>query len=142
MPWRSFPGPHRRFQNPAGAARLTRPGRSPAPPRQRGICPGRPHATRASIAAPRYFLLTAATAVVAVATAGLRGQVAWIERKPAHSPPARTYHAMACDMLRGKVVLFGGEISQGNRLGDTWEWTARIGSRPLRSTSGVKRKFG
>src|SRR5262245_22337813 len=32
----------------------------------------------------------------------------WIQRKPAHSPPARTGHAIAFDPGRGKVVLFGG----------------------------------
>ncbi len=36
------------------------------------------------------------------------------------TPPARSYHALAYDAARGKVVLFGG---RGNSyFGDTWEW--------------------
>jgi hypothetical protein len=36
--------------------------------------------------------------------------------------PARSGHAMAWDGARGRVVLFGGEISVGGAYSDTWEW--------------------
>jgi N-acetylneuraminic acid mutarotase len=36
-------------------------------------------------------------------------------------PPPRTSHAMATDLLRGKIVLFGGRGANG-ALQDTWEW--------------------
>ena len=37
------------------------------------------------------------------------------------SPPVRTYHAMAYDAGRGRLVLFGGD-GDSLPLGDTWEW--------------------
>ena len=46
---------------------------------------------------------------------------AWIERTPATSPPARTGGAMAYDIARGRMVLFGGDGASGY-LADTWEW--------------------
>src|SRR5262245_21117346 len=54
----------------------------------------------------------------------------WQQRTFAVSPPARYAHAMAEDLYRGRIVLFGGFSSPGIRLGDTWEydgtaWTLR-----------------
>ncbi|MCP3982725.1 MAG: hypothetical protein GY716_25825 [bacterium] len=47
--------------------------------------------------------------------------VGWIERSPATSPSGRVDHAMAYDILRGEIVLFGG--SDGTQiLSDTWIW--------------------
>jgi hypothetical protein len=37
-------------------------------------------------------------------------------------PSPRYFNAMAYDSQRGKTVLFGGEASANNELGDTWEW--------------------
>ncbi|MCX7019250.1 MAG: kelch repeat-containing protein [Candidatus Sumerlaeota bacterium] len=51
--------------------------------------------------------------------------VKWIQRMPAHSPPARAGHAMAFDPERGRIVMFGGNNIDGASLvyyGDTWEW--------------------
>jgi integrase-like protein/galactose oxidase-like protein/Kelch motif protein len=45
----------------------------------------------------------------------------WIQQTPAVSPPARIYHTMAYDSVRGRVVLFGGGNPAGY-LADTWEW--------------------
>ena len=70
----------------------------------------------------RLTTLALPLAFAALSLATVRSQTDWIERKPAHAPPARSYHAMACDSLRGRIVLFGGQVSQGNPLGDTWEW--------------------
>jgi hypothetical protein len=39
----------------------------------------------------------------------------WTERTPAASPPVSTSHAMAYDVARQRIVLFGGSS-------DTWEW--------------------
>ncbi len=41
---------------------------------------------------------------------------------PTQWPSARYEHAMAYDSQRHKVVLFGGQDSHTNHLGDTWEW--------------------
>jgi hypothetical protein len=46
----------------------------------------------------------------------------WIQRASSPSPPARSWHAMAFDRNRGRVVLFGGVPSTSGLLGDTWEW--------------------
>jgi hypothetical protein len=48
------------------------------------------------------------------------GLVSWVEKSPAHQPPARQGHAMAYDRTRKRVVLFGG--AGDGLLGDTWEW--------------------
>jgi len=45
----------------------------------------------------------------------------WTELTPAASPPARFGHAMAYDMARGRLVMFGGTIAVVE-LGDTWEY--------------------
>ncbi|MBI3892210.1 MAG: hypothetical protein HY303_11855 [Candidatus Wallbacteria bacterium] len=45
----------------------------------------------------------------------------WVRRDGA-VPAARSGHAMAYDAARGRVVVFGGQDSGGNYLGDTWEW--------------------
>lgn len=47
---------------------------------------------------------------------------AWTQRFPATSPPARRHHALANDLVRSRVVLFGGQGVGGAVLGDTWEW--------------------
>lgn len=41
---------------------------------------------------------------------------------PERRPPGRRSHAMAFDRSRGRLVMFGGRDSSGNRLDDTWEW--------------------
>lgn len=48
------------------------------------------------------------------------GSVSWVEKSPAHQPPARQGHAMAFDPTRKRVLLFGG--AGDGLLGDTWEW--------------------
>ncbi len=45
----------------------------------------------------------------------------WAPRSPATSPQPRRSHAMAGDLARQRVVLFGGE-GNGGLLADTWEW--------------------
>jgi len=41
-------------------------------------------------------------------------------------PPGRNRHAMAYDLRRERVVLFGGyQDNTGQRLGDTWEWDGK-----------------
>jgi N-acetylneuraminic acid mutarotase len=47
----------------------------------------------------------------------------WVNRNPAHSPVARSGHALAYDASAGKVILFGGAVSGGNYLNDTWAIT-------------------
>jgi hypothetical protein len=45
----------------------------------------------------------------------------WTQYAPANTPSERYEHAMAYDMARGVVVLFGGDGNSG-LLNDTWEW--------------------
>src|SRR5262245_1389503 len=54
--------------------------------------------------------------------------VNWVQRAPGISPPGRFAHAMSYDVLRSRVVLFGG--TGFSMLNDTWEgggvvWTQR-----------------
>lgn len=46
----------------------------------------------------------------------------WVERNSVHRPPARCASAMAYDIARGEVVLFGGYGYYGALHDDTWEW--------------------
>lgn len=46
---------------------------------------------------------------------------AWTQALPSVRPAARSGHRLAHDLLRGRVVLFGGNTS-GALLNDTWEW--------------------
>jgi hypothetical protein len=51
--------------------------------------------------------------------------VSWLQRAPAQSPPPRSLHALAYDLLRGRTVLFGGSASitfPPAPYADTWEW--------------------
>lgn len=52
---------------------------------------------------------------------------AWHKCAPTKKPHARHYHAMACDEVRKRVVLFGGvdEGPPARYLGDTWEWDGK-----------------
>lgn len=54
----------------------------------------------------------------------------WMQITPAIVPPPRRSHAMAYDLLRNRVVMFGGWRSNANNFNDTWEydgntWTPR-----------------
>src|SRR5262245_43134629 len=46
----------------------------------------------------------------------------WTTANPPNAPPARSYAAMASDIVRRRVVLFGGLDAAGRPLADTWEW--------------------
>lgn len=52
----------------------------------------------------------------------------WVERVSATAPPPRTEHRMAWDVVRHRLVVFGGttgrQIAPGvlERFSDTWEW--------------------
>ncbi len=54
----------------------------------------------------------------------------WAPREPGETPPARTYHGLAYDDARGRVVLFGGfgtgigtcDAGEAASCSDTWEW--------------------
>jgi hypothetical protein len=46
---------------------------------------------------------------------------AWTQRHPEPSPSPRNDHAMAYDIARERIVLFGGGIPS-IRYGDTWDW--------------------
>jgi len=46
----------------------------------------------------------------------------WTRRMPPVEPPRRAGHAMAWDAVRGRLVMFGGNTTTNNVLGDTWEY--------------------
>ncbi|HLQ38766.1 MAG TPA: kelch repeat-containing protein [Planctomycetota bacterium] len=46
----------------------------------------------------------------------------WTMVATATSPAARSSHALACDPLRGRLVLFGGADINGQMFADTWEY--------------------
>ena len=47
--------------------------------------------------------------------------ISWAPAAPSASPPGRGAHAMAYDLFRDRVVLFGG-LGAAGVMGDTWEW--------------------
>jgi hypothetical protein len=59
--------------------------------------------------------------VVAIVALAVSAQLQWTSRTPNPSPPIRSYHAMAYDSARQRVVLFGVSTTfpTGNQ---TWEW--------------------
>ena len=46
----------------------------------------------------------------------------WLVLSPVQQPPPRERAALGFDPKRGRVVLFGGVISDGGAGGDVWEW--------------------
>jgi hypothetical protein len=46
----------------------------------------------------------------------------WLQASPTASPPARAGHAMACDVARGRTVLFSGTSFNSATLPETWEY--------------------
>jgi hypothetical protein len=46
----------------------------------------------------------------------------WAQASPATSPSARADHSLFYDSIRGKITLYGGIDSGGNRLTDLWEY--------------------
>jgi hypothetical protein len=64
---------------------------------------------------------------------------AWTQRQSAVLPPPRSGYAMATDLARSRIVLFGG----GNFFGlsnDTWEWDGNVWSLRLPATAPAPRR--
>jgi hypothetical protein len=57
----------------------------------------------------------------------------WNELRPVVAPLARTHHAMAADVVSGRVLLFGGGNS--SVLADTWTWDGVAWTQHLPATS-------
>ena len=66
-----------------------------------------------------------ATLQLTLAAIPASGQMDWKQLSPSSSPPARTDSAMAYDVARGRLVLFGGK-NAGGPLGDTWLWKGTV----------------
>jgi hypothetical protein len=64
----------------------------------------------------------------------------WSQRTPAALPPARSYHGMAYDALRDRIVLFGGESTTGASLADTWEFDGATWAQRTPSHSPTARE--
>ena len=67
-----------------------------------------------------YVASILAVALTAVSASGQ--SLTWTQLGGATNPAARSFHAMAFDSQRGRVVLFGGGNTSCAALGDTWEW--------------------
>ena len=63
----------------------------------------------------------------------------WTRRQPAVLPPGRFGYAMATDLARSRVVLFGGTDFFTGVLGDTWEWDGTVWSLRQPATSPTPR---
>ena len=73
-----------------------------------------------------------------VGVAGAAAPVAtWTRVAPAASPSGRFKAAMAYDQATKQLVLFGGGVSGGGVLGDTWTWT---GANWTRSRCPARRR--
>ncbi|MBN2491399.1 MAG: hypothetical protein JXQ29_11180 [Planctomycetes bacterium] len=81
-----------------------------------------------------------AALTIAFAALPCLAQPWWIPRYPTTSPSARYYHAMACDALRHRVVLFGGSPNVGG-LNDTWEWDGTNWTQRTPATSPPARAY-
>lgn len=46
----------------------------------------------------------------------------WRQAQPTTVPPARCCHSLAFDLVRGRVVMFGGADASNADINDTWEW--------------------
>jgi hypothetical protein len=62
----------------------------------------------------------------------------WIQHTPATSPPARSGHALSYDILRRRVVLFGGEGP--DQRDAVWEWDGTNWSMITPATSPPARR--
>lgn len=49
----------------------------------------------------------------------------WIQLAPANSPPARSAMGLAYDSESGQTIMFGGQLSNGNLVNDTWQFTGQ-----------------
>ncbi len=62
----------------------------------------------------------------------------WVGTTPFTSNPSRRAgHAMAYDIARGRVLLFGGETSDNEFLNDTFEWNRDTVRWDLKTTTGA-----
>lgn len=60
----------------------------------------------------------------------------WQQANPTTEPPARSEHAMAYDLGRNRVVLFGGSLSGfPSTAADTWEWDGSNWQQVLTNTA-------
>lgn len=60
--------------------------------------------------------------VASSSTSVLVSQTNWQKLSPTTNPTARFGHAMSYDVIRNRVVLYGGWDSSGRSLADTWEY--------------------
>ena len=61
---------------------------------------------------------------------------AW--RSMAGSPPARSNDAVAFDLHRGRLVMYGGDISSRGEIDETWEWDGKAWQLSASSGAGPR----
>jgi hypothetical protein len=94
----------------------------------------RKHRSEAPACAARAL---ARASVAALLAAILPAQVAWLDRSP--NLGAREGHAVAFDLQRARIVLFGGYDSSLVYHADTWEWNGVDWARRLPANSPTAR---
>ncbi len=70
----------------------------------------------------------------------------WRQLNPPTVPRTRSYMALATDMLRSRVVLFGGSTGYGSLttagdLDDTWEWDGQTWIQQFPQTVPLRRRY-
>ncbi len=65
----------------------------------------------------------------------------WARRASANPPPSRAGFAIAFDVARSRLVLFGGSGGTNCDLGDTWEWDGANWQRASPAVSPRSRTF-
>jgi hypothetical protein len=66
----------------------------------------------------------------------------WKQLHPLASPSARSYMGISYDVVRKRVVLFGGLGAGGGVLGDTWEWNGSTWIRVATTGPAARESFG
>ena len=74
-----------------------------------------------------------------VAVSALPAQGVWTKLNPKTSPPVRSGHGLAFQLVGAKTLLFGG-VGQRGSLNDTWEWSAGNWTRRTPKTSPSPRQ--
>ncbi|HYM77144.1 MAG TPA: kelch repeat-containing protein [Candidatus Dormibacteraeota bacterium] len=49
----------------------------------------------------------------------------WVQLTPVNSPPARSAMGMAYDTDNGQTIMFGGQLSNGTLVNDTWRFSGQ-----------------
>jgi hypothetical protein len=89
----------------------------------------------------RNLFLLAAVACLALSQPSLSHASTWKKLAPTASPKARSYCAMAYDPVSKKIVLYGGEDSNGVDFNDTWTFDGTTWTKVKTAVAPSARHF-